>query len=135
MKLVSPLKLFKSIRIMDLFLFPLMPIWQLKWINQNPRSNCDLVTACLPIFVRNIQTPHLKIYSVVPTVVVVSSATSNPRPAAPCGPVEGFVWPSLVFAVVIVSCILTSCPCFNNLEFDIFGAGGPRATLSRLLPL
>jgi len=34
-------------------------------------------------------------------------AMSNPRAA--CGPVEGFVQPSLVFAVVKVSYILTSC--------------------------
>jgi len=40
------------------------------------------------------------------------------------GLVEGFVRPSLVFA--IVSCILTTCPCFSNLEFDIFDAGGPQ---------
>ena len=52
------------------------------------------------------------------------SAMSNPRPA--CGPAEGFVRPSLVFAVVKMSCILTTCPCFNNLEFDIFDAGGPQ---------
>jgi len=36
------------------------------------------------------------------------------------------VQPSLVFAVVKVSCILITCPYFNNLEFDIFDAGGPQ---------
>jgi len=49
---------------------------------------------------------------------------SNPRAA--CGPVEGFVRPGLVFAVVKISCILTTCPCFDNLEFDIFDTGGPQ---------
>jgi len=47
---------------------------------------------------------------------------SNPRAA--CGPVEGFVRPSLVFAVVKVSYILRSCSCFDNLEFDLFEASG-----------
>jgi len=42
------------------------------------------------------------------------------------GPVDGFVRPSLVFVVVKVPCILTTCPCFNNLECDIFDAGGPQ---------
>jgi len=46
---------------------------------------------------------------------------SNPRSA--CGPVEGFVRPSLLFAVVKVSCILTTIPCFDNFEFDIFDGG------------
>ena len=41
----------------------------------------------------------------------------NPRPA--CGPVK-------VFAVVKVSDILTTCPYFDNLEFDIFDTGGPQ---------
>ena len=41
-------------------------------------------------------------------------------------PVEGFGRPSRLFAVVKVSCILTTCPCLNNLEFDIFDAGGPQ---------
>ena len=30
--------------------------------------------------------------------------------------------------------ILTTCPCFDNLEFDIFDAGSPQCTLPRLLP-
>jgi len=29
-------------------------------------------------------------------------------------------------AIVKVSCILKTCPCCNNLEFDIFDAGGPQ---------
>jgi len=36
------------------------------------------------------------------------------------------VRPSLVFAIVKVSCILTNRPCLNNLEFDIFDAGVPQ---------
>jgi len=36
-----------------------------------------------------------------------------------CGPV-------CVFTVVEVSYILTTCPCFDNLEFDIVDAGGPQ---------
>ena len=47
---------------------------------------------------------------------------SNPRAA--CGPVEGFVRPSLGFAAVKVSYVLTTCPYFDNLEFDILDAGG-----------
>jgi len=45
---------------------------------------------------------------------------SNPRSA--CGPVEGFVRPSLVFAVVKVSYIPISYSCFDNLYYDIFEA-------------
>jgi len=33
------------------------------------------------------------------------------------------VRPSLVFAVAKVSYILTTCPCFDGLEFDIFDPG------------
>jgi len=36
-----------------------------------------------------------------------------------CGPVD-------VFAVVKVSYILTTCPYSDNLEFNIFNAGGPQ---------
>jgi len=36
-----------------------------------------------------------------------------------CGPVE-------VFAVAKVAYILTTSPCFDDLEFDIFVAGGPQ---------
>jgi len=43
-----------------------------------------------------------------------------------CGPVEGFVWPSLCFTVVKVVYVLSTCPYFDNLEFDIFGAGCPK---------
>jgi len=31
---------------------------------------------------------------------------------------------SLVFAAVKICCILTTCPCFDNREFDIFDACG-----------
>ena len=52
-------------------------------------------------------------------------AMSNPRAA--CGPVKDFVRlrPSLGFAAVKVSDILSTCPYIYNLEFDIFDAGGP----------
>jgi len=50
------------------------------------------------------------------------------------GPVEGFVGPSWVFAVVKVPRTLTTCPCFDNFEFDIFMQVVLSATLSRLLP-
>ena len=41
------------------------------------------------------------------------------QPCPTCGPVEGLVWPSLVFTIVKVSCILTTCPCLIilNLTF------------------
>jgi len=41
-------------------------------------------------------------------------------PWAACGPVNRFVWPSLVK----VYYILTTCTYFDNLEFDIFDGGG-----------
>jgi len=41
-------------------------------------------------------------------------------------PVEGFVRPSLGFAVVKVVYILTTCSYFDNLEFGIFDAGYPK---------
>jgi len=47
---------------------------------------------------------------------------SNPRAA--CGPVEGFARPSYVFALIKVSYMLTTCCYFDNLENDIFDAGG-----------
>jgi len=42
------------------------------------------------------------------------------------GSVESFVWPSLGFwcSKNNLSSILTTCPYFDNLEFDSFGAGG-----------
>ena len=49
------------------------------------------------------------------------AAISNTRAA--CGPVEGFVWPSLGFRCSEISCILTTHPYF---EFDIFVAGSPQ---------
>jgi len=42
---------------------------------------------------------------------------SNPRAA--CGLLQAFI-------VVEVSYTLTNCPYFDNLEFDIFDAGGPQ---------
>jgi len=52
------------------------------------------------------------------------AAMSDPRPA--CGSVEGFGRTSLVFAVVKHPEQLTTCPYFDNLEFDVFVAGGPQ---------
>ena len=67
------------------------------------------------------------------TFPICPTAMSNPRAA--CGPVEGFLRPTLVFAVVKVSCILIACPCFDNLEFDVSLQVVFSATLSRVLPL
>jgi len=49
------------------------------------------------------------------------AAMSNPRAA--CGPVEGFVRPSLGFRCSKISHALTTCP-HNYLEFTIFYASG-----------
>jgi len=49
---------------------------------------------------------------------------SNPRAA--CGPIEGFVRPSMGFRCCKVSYILTTCPYSDNLEFDSSVAGGPQ---------
>jgi len=45
------------------------------------------------------------------------------------GPVEGFVPPSLGLRCSknILQYILTTCPCFDNFEFNIFDAGGPQS--------
>jgi len=43
-----------------------------------------------------------------------------------CGPVEGFMRPSLGFRCSIGILQLTTFPCFDNLEFDVFDAGGPQ---------
>jgi len=42
-----------------------------------------------------------------------------------CGPVKGFVQPSLGLrcSKSILQCILTTCPCFDNFEAIIFNAG------------
>jgi len=50
--------------------------------------------------------------------------THGPRVA--CGPVEGFVRPSLGFRCSKSILQLTTCPRFDNLEFDIFDAGVPQ---------
>ena len=39
---------------------------------------------------------------------------------------QPLVRPSLVFTVVNVTYLQTTCPCFDNLEFDIFDASGPQ---------
>jgi len=39
--------------------------------------------------------------------------------------------PNGVFTAVEVSYMLTTCPCFGNLEFDIFDAGGPQCDFIR----
>jgi len=62
------------------------------------------------------------------------SAMPNPRPA--CGPVEGFVQPSLGFRCSKSTLwLLTTCPYFDNLQFDIFLQVVLSATLSLMLPL
>ena len=48
------------------------------------------------------------------------------RPHAAQSSVEGFALPSLGFTEVKVSCILTTCPYFDYIEFNIFDAGGPQ---------
>jgi len=59
--------------------------------------------------------------------VDIRVALSNPRPAGPCGPVEGFVRPSVGFRCCKSKLyMLTTCPCFDNFQFDIFDAGGPQ---------
>ena len=55
-----------------------------------------------------------------------------PAPRAACGPVEGFVWPNLGFRYNTSSLHTDNRPYFDNLEFDIFYAGGPQCHLSRL---
>jgi len=52
------------------------------------------------------------------------STMSNPR--ASCGPVDCFVRLGLGFCCSKVSYVLTTCPCFDNVELDIFDAGGPQ---------
>jgi len=41
-------------------------------------------------------------------------------------PSQSFLGPVYVFAVVKVSYILTTCPYFDNHEFEIFDAVGPQ---------
>jgi len=45
-----------------------------------------------------------------------------------CGPVEGFVRPSLGFLCSkhILYSLLTTCPYFDIFEFHIYDAGGPQ---------
>jgi len=47
-------------------------------------------------------------------------------PRASCGPVDCFVRLGLGFCCSKVSYVLTTCPCFDNVELDIFDAGGPQ---------
>jgi len=49
-------------------------------------------------------------------------------PAAACGPLEGFVRLSLGFRCDISS--LKTCPYFDNIKFDIFGAGSSQCPLT-----
>jgi len=51
-------------------------------------------------------------------------AMSNPQAA--CTPVEGFVWPSLGFHCSKSILDIDNLSFFDNLEFDIFDAGGPQ---------
>ena len=50
-----------------------------------------------------------------------------------CGPVEGFVRPSLGFLCSKSIPYTDNCPYFDNLEFDIFDAGGVQCHF--ILPL
>jgi len=43
--------------------------------------------------------------------------------------------PVWVFRVVKVSCILATCPYFDNLEFYIFDAGGPQCHFITSVPI
>jgi len=74
-------------------------------------------------------------YTINNKVFSIMSKTAMSNPRAACGPVEGFVRPTLVFAVVKVSCILIVCPYFDNFEFDILLQVVYSAALSRVLPL
>jgi len=65
----------------------------------------------------------------------VAQPCPTPGPRAACGPVEGFVRSSLVFAVVKVSCILTTCLCFDFLNLTFLMQEILSAILSRLLLL
>jgi len=51
-------------------------------------------------------------------------AMSNPRAA--CGPVEGFVRPSLGFRCSKSILDIDNLSFFDNLEFDIFDSGDPQ---------
>ena len=49
---------------------------------------------------------------------------SNLRVA--CGPIEGYVWPSLGLRLVKYPIdLLTTCPYIDSLEYDTFVVGGP----------
>ena len=48
--------------------------------------------------------------------------TRDPRAA--CNPVKNCVRPSVGFAIKSMLHILTTCPYFDSLEFDLFVAGG-----------
>jgi len=50
----------------------------------------------------------------------------NRGPWAACGPGEGFVRPSLDFHCSTSNYILTTCPYFDNLKFEIFDVGCPQ---------
>jgi len=68
--------------------------------------------------------------------IILSQLCPTCRLRAACGPGESLCAPIQVFAVVKVSYTLTTFPYFDNLEFDIFDAGGLlSATLSHLLTL
>ena len=58
----------------------------------------------------------------------------NPWPSD-VAPMKVLCSPVWVFAVVKVSYIVTTCPNFDNLEFDIFDAGGPQCHFIISVPL
>jgi len=47
-------------------------------------------------------------------------------PQTACGPVEGLVWPSLGFHCSKSILHIDNLSLFDNLELDIFDAGGPQ---------
>jgi len=47
------------------------------------------------------------------------------QPAAPCGPVERFMWPGLGYCCSKSVLDIDNLSFFDNLEFDIFDTGGP----------
>jgi len=55
--------------------------------------------------------------------ISIDHLRSDPRTA--CGPFEGFVRPSSG-SRCSKSILHTTCPYFDNFEFDIFDAGGPQ---------
>jgi len=71
------------------------------------------MTACDVITVSTISRMLRVVAAVV--IIILNQLCPTRGPRAACGPVEGFVRPSLGFAVVKVVYILTTCPYCDNL--------------------